>query len=74
MIKQPYPYFGGKAAVASEVWRRLGDVPLYIEPFLGGGSVWLARPNVRHALHQWTDINSPPDLTNLSIVANPSAS
>lgn len=43
-LKSPYPYFGGKAKIASEIWRRLGDVPNYVEPFFGGGSVLLKRP------------------------------
>lgn len=44
MLKAPYPYFGGKSAVASEIWKRLGDVPNYVEPFFGSGAVLLARP------------------------------
>lgn len=26
MLKAPFPYFGGKAIVASEVWQRFGGV------------------------------------------------
>lgn len=44
-IKSPYPYFGGKAKVASSVWERFGDVPNYVEPFFGSGAVLLARPH-----------------------------
>lgn len=44
-IKSPYPYFGGKSTVASEIWRRLGGCPNYIEPFFGSGAVLLARPH-----------------------------
>lgn len=44
-LKAPFPYFGGKSRVAGEVWRRLGPVPNYIEPFLGGGAVLLLRPS-----------------------------
>jgi len=44
-LKSPFPWFGGKATVASEVWRRLGDVPNYVEPFFGSGAVLLARPH-----------------------------
>ncbi|NWF65615.1 MAG: DNA adenine methylase [Chloroflexi bacterium] len=43
-LKSPYPYFGGKARVAAKIWQALGDVPNYVEPFFGGGSVLLARP------------------------------
>ena len=44
MVKQPFPYFGGKSRVADEVWRRLGDVKNYVEPFCGGCGVLLNRP------------------------------
>jgi hypothetical protein len=44
-LKAPFPYFGGKSKVAPLVWRRLGDVDNYVEPFLGSGSVLLARPH-----------------------------
>ena len=46
ILKSPYPYFGGKAPVAAEIWRRLGDPKIYVEPFFGSGAVWLARPTV----------------------------
>lgn len=41
----PFPYFGGKSRVASEVWSRLGSVANYVEPFFGSGAVLLARPD-----------------------------
>ena len=40
----PFPYFGGKSRIAEMVWRGLGDVRHYIEPFLGSGAVFLHRP------------------------------
>ena len=43
-LRAPFPYFGGKSAVAAEIWARLGDVPNYGEPFFGSGAVLLARP------------------------------
>ena len=46
-IKAPFPYFGGKSAVAGEVWRRFGDVKNYVEPFFGSGAVLLGRPHWR---------------------------
>lgn len=46
MQKSPYPYFGGKSVVASEIWKRIGNVPVYVEPFLGSAAVLLARPDV----------------------------
>jgi hypothetical protein len=44
-LKSPYPYFGGKSTVAPIVWRRLGNVKNYIEPFFGSGAMLLARPD-----------------------------
>ena len=44
MVKQPFPYFGGKSRVAGEVWRRIGDVTNYVEPFCGGAGMLLNRP------------------------------
>jgi len=43
-IIAPFPYFGGKARVASLVWLALGDVGHYLEPFFGSGAVLLNRP------------------------------
>ena len=44
-LSAPFPYFGGKSAVAEIVWQALGDVPIYIEPFFGSGAVLLGRPH-----------------------------
>lgn len=44
-LKAPYPYFGGKRAVADLVWDRFGDVANYVEPFFGSGAVLLGRPH-----------------------------
>lgn len=43
-LKAPFPYFGGKSSVAQIIWRFLGNVPNYIEPFCGSAAVLLARP------------------------------
>ena len=43
--KAPFPWFGGKANAAPMVWRLLGDVHHYVEPFFGGGAVLLKRPH-----------------------------
>ena len=43
-IKAPFPWFGGKSAVAAEIWQRFGPVRNYVEPFFGSGAVLLARP------------------------------
>jgi site-specific DNA-adenine methylase len=45
VVFAPFPYFGGKRTVASEIWERLGDVTNYVEPFFGSGAVLLARPH-----------------------------
>ena len=44
-LKAPFPYFGGKSAIAAVVWEALGDPPNYVEPFLGSGAVLLGRPH-----------------------------
>lgn len=43
-MKAPFPWFGGKRRVASEVWSAFGDVAHYIEPFAGSLAVLLERP------------------------------
>ena len=40
----PFPYFGGKRSIATDVWRRLGRPTQYIEPFCGSAAVLLAAP------------------------------
>jgi hypothetical protein len=45
----PYHYFGGKRAIASVVWERLGNVKTYVEPFFGGGAVFWLRPQEHFA-------------------------
>lgn len=44
VLTAPFPYFGGKRHVASTVWRLLGDVDAYVEPFAGSAAVLLGRP------------------------------
>ena len=43
-MKSPFPWFGGKRRVASEVWAAFGDVDNYVEPFAGSLAVLLERP------------------------------
>ena len=38
------PYFGGKRRFAKEIWDRLGDPDIYVEPCGGSMAVLLARP------------------------------
>ncbi|MBT9173456.1 MAG: hypothetical protein DDT21_01857 [Syntrophomonadaceae bacterium] len=45
MLKAPFPWFGGKSRVASQVWQALGDCQHYCEPFFGSGAVLLGRPH-----------------------------
>lgn len=40
-----FPYFGGKSTIASVIWKHLGDVQSYVEPFFGSGAVLAARPH-----------------------------
>lgn len=44
-MKAPFPWFGGKSRVATEIWRRFGDVANYVEPFAGSLAVLLQRPH-----------------------------
>ena len=44
MLKAPFPYFGGKKAVALDIWRYFGEVRNYVEPFCGSAAVFLVRP------------------------------
>ena len=44
-LQSPFPYFGGKSTIASEIWGYLGNVKHYIEPFFGSGAVLLSRPH-----------------------------
>ncbi|GIW83480.1 MAG: hypothetical protein KatS3mg105_5287 [Gemmatales bacterium] len=41
----PFPWYGGKRKCADYVWRRLGKVNYYVEPFAGGMAVGLACPH-----------------------------
>lgn len=45
LCKAPFPWFGGKARAAPLVWRLLGDVDHYVEPFCGSMAVLLERPH-----------------------------
>ena len=45
LYKTPWPWFGGKADAAPAVWRALGDVDHYVEPFAGSLAVLLRRPH-----------------------------
>ncbi|OGF47025.1 MAG: hypothetical protein A2231_03095 [Candidatus Firestonebacteria bacterium RIFOXYA2_FULL_40_8] len=53
-LKAPFPYFGGKSRIAHTIWKKLGNVKHYIEPFFGSGAVLLARPNYIPGTHTET--------------------
>lgn len=44
-MKPLFPYFGGKSSIADVIWKHLGDVGSYVEPFFGSGAVIAARPH-----------------------------
>ena len=46
-LMSPFPFFGTKKKVASDLWRLFGDAKRYVEPFLGSASLLLARPQNR---------------------------
>ena len=46
MLKAPFSYFGGKSKVAPIIWKGLGQVSNYVEPFCGSLAVLLANPNI----------------------------
>jgi len=56
-LKAPFPYFGGKSRIADEVWKALGDVDTYIEPFCGSAAVLLARPGNGPWIETVNDVN-----------------
>lgn len=55
-LKAPFPWFGGKARVASMVWERFGaEIGNYMEPFFGSGAVLLGRPGGAGCMEQGDD-------------------
>ena len=70
-MKPLHPYFGGKRRAAAEVWRALGNVSRYVEPFLGSGAVLLASPHRplselvndrdHHIANLWRSLQRDPD-------------
>lgn len=45
ILKSPFPQFGGKSRAASEIWKRFGDVPNYVDPFCASLAIPLSRPH-----------------------------
>jgi len=73
-MKAPFPYFGGKSAVAHTVWDALGNPAHYIEPFFGSGAVLLNRKKYADSIETicdkdgfvanvWRSLKFSPDKT-----------
>ncbi len=45
IIDAPVVYFGGKSRAAALIWERLGNVPNFVDPFMGSMAVLLGRPH-----------------------------
>lgn len=45
-LNAPFPWFGGKTQAVDLVWRGLGTVDAYVEPFFGSGAVLLNAPRI----------------------------
>lgn len=45
-LKFAFSYFGGKSRVAPIIWKGLGDISNYVEPFVGSLSILLASPKI----------------------------
>lgn len=59
----PFPYTGSKSPIANEIWRQLGDVSTYIEPFAGSAAVLLGRPRT-HKGYKETNNDKDGFVTN----------
>ena len=70
--RAPFPWFGGKRAVAADIWRAFGDVGGYVEPFAGSLATLLCRPGVKFGtetvndadrllVNVWRAIQADPD-------------
>ena len=56
-LKLPYPYFGGKSTIMHEVWTRFGNVPNFVDPFVGGISSILTRPHANPGIETVNDLD-----------------
>jgi DNA adenine methylase len=75
MMKAPFPYFGGKARIAAQVWSALGDCGHYMEPFCGSCAVLLARPHYDPQQHSETVNDADGMIANVwrALQADPDA-
>jgi hypothetical protein len=71
-LRSPYQYFGGKSKVSPIVWKRLGNVRNFVEPFFGSGAMLLGRPQPfagletvndadGHVSNFWRALHAAPD-------------
>ena len=44
-LSSPFPFFGGKSRLAAQIWAKLGNPTVYVEPFAGSLACLLARPD-----------------------------
>ena len=44
-LKAPFPFFGGKSKVSPIIWKGLGQITNYVEPFAGSLAVLLNNPS-----------------------------
>ena len=56
-LRAPFPYFGSKRIIASQVWHALGEVASYCEPFAGSAAVLLARPGGAGRIESINDLS-----------------
>jgi len=64
-LSAPFPYFGGKSIIAEKVWKFLGYVKHYIEPFFGSGAVLLRRPDYDQQTHVETVCDADGHVANV---------
>lgn len=70
-LKSPYPFFGGKRKVAPIIWKGLGEIANYVEPFAGSLAVLLhkEKPSKIETVNDidcfisnfWRAVSSEPD-------------
>ena len=69
----PFPYTGGKARVAAQVWKRFGRLDRYIEPFCGSAGVLLSKSVDPKRMEIIGDLNGYVANTWRAIQADPDA-
>jgi hypothetical protein len=72
-MQAPFTYFGGKRWVADVIWRALGGIENYIEPFAGSAAVLLARPGGARGIETINDIDGFVSNFWRAVAADPDA-